>query len=356
MSGGNSLTVVAPDGFGEISAGDDLAGALLASFGDSLADGDIVVVTSKVVSKAEGRVVDGDREEWISKETQRLVAQRGQTRIVRNLLGLTMAAAGIDNSNVEVGKSVLLPEDPDSSARALRSAFAERAGVNVAVVITDTAGRAWRDGQTDIAIGAAGLTVLESFAGRIDGHGNELAVTAPAVADEIASAAELAQGKLGGRPCAVVRGRADLVLAPGDDGPGASTLIRADGEDLFGYGAREAVVRAIGADPADRPAFGAPVGTAEIIGALGRAGGRVLGDAEAGHEDARPHVHPRPLRVEREHRRREVGPEPRQPDKKPKAEAPAPKAPAPERSPVFTWPRLSLTSPSMTSWLAPMSM
>ena len=272
MSRSNSVTIVAPDGLGEISAGDDLASALLVAFDDTLTDGDVVVVTSKVVSKAEGRVVEGDREAWIDDQTQRLVAQRGQTRIVRNLLGLTMAAAGIDNSNVEVGRSILLPEDPDASARTLRAAFRDRAGVNVAVVITDTAGRAWRDGQTDIAIGAAGLTVLESFVGRVDGHGNELAVTAPAVADEIASAAELAQGKLGGRPCAVVRGRADLVLAPGDDGPGAAALIRADGEDLFGYGAREAVVRAAGADPADRQAFGTPVGGEEIRHALTRAG------------------------------------------------------------------------------------
>ena len=104
--------------------------------------------------------------------------------------------------------------DPDGSARALRRAIAERTGVNVGVVITDTAGRAWRTGQTDIAIGAAGLLVLDDHAGRTDAHGNELAVTAPALADELAGAAELAQGKLAGRPFALVRGRADLVLPP----------------------------------------------------------------------------------------------------------------------------------------------
>ena len=111
---------------------------------------------------------------------------------------------------------MLLPEDPDASARALRARLRELTGRNVGVVVTDTAGRAWREGQTDIAVGAAGLRVLEDFAGRSDAYGNELAVTAPAVADEIAGAAELAQGKLGGRPFAVVRGRADLVLPPGE--------------------------------------------------------------------------------------------------------------------------------------------
>ena len=121
------------------------------------------------------------------------------------------------------------------------------------MIVTDTAGRAWREGQTDIAIGAAGLTVLEDYAGRLDAHGNELAVTAPAVADEIAGLAELAAGKLTGRPFVVVRGRGDLVLPPGEHGPGAGSLIRAEGGDLFGYGSREAVVRAVAGRVADRP-------------------------------------------------------------------------------------------------------
>jgi coenzyme F420-0:L-glutamate ligase len=268
-----ALSVTAPDGVPEIQPGDDLAAALLAALGpEDLVDGDVLVVTSKVVSKAEGRIEDGDREAWIDAETDRLVARRGPTRIVRNRLGLTMAAAGVDASNVAAGSVVLLPLDPDASARALRAAVAQRRGVNVGVVVTDTAGRAWREGQTDIAIGAAGLAVLESFAGRVDAHGNELAVTAPAVADEIASAVELAQGKLGARPCAVLRGRADLVLAPGEDGPGARALIRADGADLFGYGAREAVIQAVAAHPAARTPFGSPVDAAEFVAALGRAG------------------------------------------------------------------------------------
>jgi coenzyme F420-0:L-glutamate ligase/coenzyme F420-1:gamma-L-glutamate ligase len=179
-----------------------------------------------------------------------------------------MAAAGVDNSNVEVGSIVLLPLDPDASARRLRSELLTRAGVNVAVVATDTAGRAWRVGQTDIAIGAAGLVVAEDHAGRTDGYGNPLAVTLPAVADELAGAAELAQGKLGGRPLAVVRGRADLVLPPGEDGLGAASLVREEGADLFGYGAREAVVRALAGRDADRPPFGEPASDAELAAAL----------------------------------------------------------------------------------------
>jgi len=262
----NRLEVLAPDGVPEVGAGDDLAALVLAAV--EPADGDVLVVTSKVVSKAEGRVRTGDREEALAGETVRVVARRGPTTIVRTRHGLTMAAAGIDASNVALGSIVLLPLDPDASARALRTAVRERTGRNVGVVVTDTAGRAWREGQTDIAVGAAGLLVAEEYAGRTDPHGNPLAVTAPAVADEIAGAAELAQGKLAGRPFALVRGRADLVLAPHDHGPGAVALVRGEGGDLFGYGAREAVVRALAGDPADRLPFGAPAAADELAAAL----------------------------------------------------------------------------------------
>ena len=251
------LWAYAPDGVPEVRAGDDLVGLLLPLV--DLQDGDVVAVTSKVVAKAEGRVVAGDRAALLPGETARVVARRGGTTIVRTRHGLTLAAGGIDASNVAAGSVVLLPEDPDGSARAIRRGIAERTGRNVGVVVTDTAGRAWRQGQTDIAIGAAGLRVAEDYAGRVDAHGNELAVTAPAVADEIAGLAELAQGKLGGRPFAVVRGRADLVLPPGEDGPGAVALVRPEGADLFGYGAREAVVRAAAGRPAEAAPFGSPL-------------------------------------------------------------------------------------------------
>ncbi|CUR60706.1 F420-dependent oxidoreductase [metagenome] len=270
----NRLEVWAPDGLPEVLAGDDLAGIVLAAVGRDLADGDVLCLTSKVVSKAEGRSRVGDRDAAIEEETDRVVARRGSTRIVRHRLGLTMAAAGVDASNVAAGSIVLLPLDPDRSARDLRREVRERTGTNVGVVVTDTAGRAWREGQTDIAIGAAGLVVAEDHAGRTDGYGNPLAVTLPAVADELAGAAELAQGKLAGRPLAVVRGRADLVLPPDQDGPGAVALVRPEGADLFGYGAREAVVRALAGADEDRPPFGAPVTLAELQSAVSRVVGR----------------------------------------------------------------------------------
>jgi coenzyme F420-0:L-glutamate ligase / coenzyme F420-1:gamma-L-glutamate ligase len=260
------ITVLAPDGAPEVGPGDDLAALVAALF--DLADGDIVTVTSKVVSKSEGRVRAGTREEALPDEIRRVVARRGPTTIVRTRHGLTLAAAGIDASNVAPGTVVLLPEDPDASARAIRESLLARTGRNVGVLVTDTAGRTWREGQTDIAIGAAGLRVLVNFAGLVDTHGNALEVTAPAVADELAGAAELAQGKLAARPIAVVRGRDDLVLPPGEHGTGASALIRPDGADLFGYGAREAVVRALRGNEEDRPAFGTPADPDELAAAI----------------------------------------------------------------------------------------
>ena len=262
------LEVWAPDGLPEVAAGDDLAALVLAAH--DLLDGDVVSITSKVVSKAEGRVRVGEREAAVDEETVRVVARRGPTRIVRTRLGLTMAAAGVDASNVAPGSIALLPLDPDASARTLRAALHQRAGVTVGVIVTDTAGRAWREGQTDIAIGAAGLVVAEDFSGRTDPYGNRLAVTMPAVADELASTAELAQGKLRGRPLAIIRGRSDLVLPLGQDGPGAAALLRPEGGDLFGWGAREAVVRALAGEAADRSPFGTPATEAELEAALVR--------------------------------------------------------------------------------------
>ncbi len=267
------ITLVAPSGVGEVRRGDDLADHLLVALTgsdppESLADGDVVCVTSKVVSKAEGRVVAGDRAEAVVRETRRLVARRGELSIVVNRLGLTMAAAGVDASNVERDQVLLLPEDPDASARTLRAAIAARSGVNVAVIVTDTAGRPWREGQTDIAVGVAGLRVLEDHTGTVDPYGNTLHVTAPAVADELAGAAELVTGKLGRRPFAVVRGRSDLVLAAHDDGAGAAGLLRAEGADLFGLGSREAVAAALRGRPGERRVFGTPAEPAELAALL----------------------------------------------------------------------------------------
>ncbi len=263
------LEVHAPDGIGEVVVGTDL-GRLVVEHLTDLVDGDVLVLTSKIVSKAEGRIVIGDRDEAIRAETVRLVARRGPTSIVENHLGLVMAAAGIDASNVEPGTLVLLPLDPDASARRLREDLLARTGRNVAVLVSDTAGRAWRHGQTDLAIGAAGLEPLVSFDGRTDSYGNPLAVTAPAVADEIAGIAEVVTGKLGGRPVTVVRGLGDRVLPVTQHGPGARSLVRETGTDMFGLGSREAVVAALAGR--DRAAFGAPAARADLEVALSDCG------------------------------------------------------------------------------------
>ncbi len=242
------IEVFAPDGIGEVAPGDDLVEivhrAVLAAAQGPWRAGDIVVVTSKVVSKAERRaVVAADREQAITGETVRTVARRGDTRIVRTRTGLTVAAAGVDASNVAPGQVLLLPVDPDASAVRLRRGLVARAGCHLGVIVSDTAGRSWRVGQTDHAVGAAGIQVLESYAGRVDPYGNTLSVTLTAVADELATAADLVKGKLTGHPVAVVRGLGHLVTD--DDGPGAAALVRADREDMFGVGSREAVLAAI---------------------------------------------------------------------------------------------------------------
>jgi coenzyme F420-0:L-glutamate ligase/coenzyme F420-1:gamma-L-glutamate ligase len=163
----------------------------------------------------------------------------------------------------------------------LREGLRERTGANVAVVVTDTAGRAWRVGQTDIAIGAAGLEVLDHHAGRTDSYGNPLAVTAPAIADELASAADLVKGKLAGRPVAVVRGLAGLVLPPGEHGPGARALVRPEAGDMFGLGARDAIQAAVDADPAGLRGVGAPAPAGVVLARLDALAGSVGGVAEA---------------------------------------------------------------------------
>ncbi len=232
------------DGIGEIVAGDDLARIV----GDAIAphaptEGDVVVVTSKVVSKAEGRMRQAvDREQAITDETVRVVASRahpgGVTRIVQDRNGFVMAAAGVDASNTPEGTILLLPVDPDASALALATALRDRFQVAIGVVVSDTFGRPWRAGQTDVAIGAAGLRVIEPLAGSVDTHGRPLVVSAAAVADEIASTAELVAGKTSGRPVTIVRGLGRHVL--GLDQPGARALVRDADSDMFRLGSAEA--------------------------------------------------------------------------------------------------------------------
>ncbi|WP_035833525.1 coenzyme F420-0:L-glutamate ligase [Jonesia quinghaiensis] len=237
--------VSAPVGLPEIVPGDDIGG-LVCHSSMPLADGDIVAVTSKIVSKAEGRIVAADdREAAIDSQTVRIVAQRMRPdgtslRIVENPLGLVMAAAGVDASNTPAGTVLLLPSDPDASARTIRATIAALRGVNVAVIITDTVGRPWRAGLTDIAIGAAGILPIVDYRGHQDTAGRELSVTQTALIDELASASEIVRGKTDGRPIAVIRGLAGAVLPAGNDGEGARQLVRLGPDDLFAQGSQEA--------------------------------------------------------------------------------------------------------------------
>ncbi|MEU6406116.1 coenzyme F420-0:L-glutamate ligase [Streptomyces sp. NPDC046985] len=235
--------VWALDGIPEVVSGDDLA-KLIAAAEPGLAEGDVLLVTSKIVSKAEGRIVEAaDREAAIDAETVRVVARRGALRIVENRQGLVMAAAGVDASNTPAGTVLLLPEDPDASARAIRDGLRDALGVEVAVVVTDTFGRPWRAGLTDVAVGAAGLRVLDDLRGGADAHGNPLSATVVAAADELAAAGDLVKGKAAGLPVAVVRGLGRL--ATEEHGAGARALVRDARDDMFRLGASEAVREAV---------------------------------------------------------------------------------------------------------------
>ena len=240
------IEVLPVPGLPEFRPGDDLAAAL-ADAAPWLRDGDVVVVTSKVVSKVEGRLVtvpadpeerDAVRRQWVEAESVRVLARKARTLITQNKLGVVQAASGVDASNVAGDEIALLPTDPDASAATLRADLLARLGITVGVVITDTMGRAWRIGQTDAAIGSAGLAVVHRYRGQVDRQGNELVVTEVAVADEIASAADLVKGKLGSIPVAVLRG-----LSIEDDGSTARDLTRPIEEDLFRLGTEEAIAQ-----------------------------------------------------------------------------------------------------------------
>ena len=233
-------------GLPEIRPGDDLAG-LIAGASDELGAGDVLVVAHKVVSKAEGRIRRLDEIEpgdaahalaaQLGKDPQLVqavldeadeVLRSERVLICRTHHGFVCANAGVDQSNAPEGCVILLPEDPDASARALRAALAP----GPAIVIADSFGRAWRDGQTDVAIGIAGLTAIDDWHGRTDRSGRALHATSIAIADQAAAAADLARsGKDAGEPVVVVSGLERFVTE--DDGPGAAALVRAADEDLF---------------------------------------------------------------------------------------------------------------------------
>jgi coenzyme F420-0:L-glutamate ligase/coenzyme F420-1:gamma-L-glutamate ligase len=239
-----SVAVLPVPGLPELRPGDDLA-ALLAGAAPWLRDGDIVVVTSKAVSKVEGRLLavppdpvgrELARQAAITAETVRVVASRGRTRIAQTRHGIVLASAGVDASNVRRDELALLPLDPDASAGRLRAQLRARLGIEVAVIVSDTIGRPWRIGLTDIAIGVAGMAALVDLRGAVDRYGNELELTEVAVADEVAAAADLGKGKLTSVPVAVVRG-----LSTVDDGRGARAMVRPAEEDLFSLGTAEAL-------------------------------------------------------------------------------------------------------------------
>jgi coenzyme F420-0:L-glutamate ligase/coenzyme F420-1:gamma-L-glutamate ligase len=237
------LEVLAVQGIPEIQAGDDLA-ALVVATGIGIQDGDVVVVTSKAVSKAEGRVIpatgtpperEAARQRAIDDESVRAVARRGPLRITQTRHGFVMANAGVDASIVPDGTLALLPIDSDASARSIAARLLELTGRTVAVVVSDTFGRPWRLGLTDLAVGAAGIEAIRDYRGHHDAQGRELAMTEVADVDEIASAAELVMGKTAGIPIAIVRG---FAYAPGD--LGVAALVRPVADDLFSLGTEEA--------------------------------------------------------------------------------------------------------------------
>jgi coenzyme F420-0:L-glutamate ligase/coenzyme F420-1:gamma-L-glutamate ligase len=285
--GSGAVTIIPLHGIPEIAEGDDLAAVLAAACvraGVPLTEGDILAVSSKIVSKALGLTAPtDDKEAVVAAETVRVVAERagasGITRIVQGKAGPVMAAAGVDASNTG-GRDVLLllPHDPDAVCRDLHAALRAATGVEVfAVVLTDTAGRPWREGQVDFALGSHGLRVLDDLRGSVDADGRALEVTARAVADEIAAAADLVKGKAAAIPAALVRGLAGSVLPVVDDREGAGTaqagaspqagasrLVRVGDGDWFALGSQEAVRAALGVPPG--PGSGSAHGPRPVAG------------------------------------------------------------------------------------------
>lgn len=273
------LSVLGVDGLPEVRPGDDLAALIAAAA--TLRAGDVVVVSQKVVSKAEGALVrpaagesrEAARRRVARAHTARLVARVGETEIVETVHGLVCANAGVDGSNVPDGRLTLLPADPDASARRLRDGLLQRTGAPVAVVVADTFGRPWRLGQTDVAIGVAGLRPVRDERGGADRHGRTLDVTEAAVADELAGTADLVRTKAAGVPVVVVRGFA----GEPDDAATARALVRPPAEDLFRRGRGRLADTLAAADTADAaetagpPATGPPVRPADLARALGAA-------------------------------------------------------------------------------------
>lgn len=234
----NELRIFAIEGVGEITPGDDLVAAFLIAFdaaGHVLLHHDVVIVTSKVVSKSEDRVVPFDgteehRERLIAQESTRILRRRGPLRITETAHGFVNANAGIDHSNTAEGTAVLLPRDPDRSARRFRGEILRRRGIDVGVIITDTFGRAWRNGVADVALGCAGVRPILDLRGTTDARGRPLEVTEIAIVDEIAAAAHLVLAKDAGTPFGVVRGLSEQFFG---EGSVVEHVVRAAHGDMF---------------------------------------------------------------------------------------------------------------------------
>jgi len=292
------ITITPLTGIPEVSEGDDLAELVqlgLDHAGVELADGDVLVVSSKIASKALGLVThDADKDRVVRGESEYVVAERSVgdrfTRVVRAKAGPVMAAAGVDGSNTGGrGGWLLLPHDPDGICQQLHDALLARHGVRVGIVLSDTAGRAWRMGQVDFALGAHGVRVLDDLRGGSDADGRPLEVTSRAVADEIAAAADLAKGKVSAVPAAVLRGLPDvLVDEPLEAHPRGRDLVRTGPGDWFGYGRVEAVRAALGIEPGtpEAEAVGvAPAGPDTRLDAVSRAARAALHGVESGTAD-----------------------------------------------------------------------
>ncbi|GAA4408769.1 coenzyme F420-0:L-glutamate ligase [Fodinibacter luteus] len=300
-----TLTVVPVTGVGEVVPGDDLASVLLDALAGAevaVEPGDCLVVSSKVVSKALGLTWTGSREDAVAAGTVRVVAERAGeghvTRVVEAVAGPVMAAAGVDASNTGPTDALLvLPDDPDAEAARLRGAVLDRLGLEasapLAVVLSDTAGRPWRAGLADLALGSAGLRVLDDLRGAHDHDGRLLAVTVRAVADEVAAAADLVKGKADGIPAALVRGLDAGWFA--DEAPGARSLVRTGPGDWFALGDVEAVRAALGVEPGSAASTEVGVVPARPEEDLGPRVGRVValalhdvpeGSADVGVDEA----------------------------------------------------------------------
>ncbi|MGL4173731.1 MAG: coenzyme F420-0:L-glutamate ligase [Actinomycetota bacterium] len=250
-----SLTIIPIRGVPEVTAGAELGQVLhqaMSKSGITLTDGDIIVIASKVVSKARGFIHHIPKEVVIQEKTRRVVSARRSgddqlIAIVESEAGPVMAAAGVDTSNTPAGTVLSLPPKPDEEASAIRWSLRALGAPQVAIVISDTFGRPWRNGQVDLALGVAGMTPIDDLRGGEDAHGQSLSVTMRAIADELASAADLVKGKNRGYPAAVIRGLGQLVTA--EEGPGAQAMIRLGASDQFRLGHVEAVRAALGHHP-----------------------------------------------------------------------------------------------------------